>query len=96
MEDYLVAYNSNKLVIINPQGQVIVSEEGTVMQIHSWGKCVSIKKGNVSGVYYYDGTLLIPFEFHLIFIAIVDTTQFVFNIKDTPQSGWRPYCLPNH
>lgn len=96
VEGYLVAYNSSKLVIINPEGQVIVSEEGTVMQIYSWGKCISLKKGNVSGVYYYDGTLLVPFEYYLVFIAIVEANQFVFEIQDTPQSGWRPYSLTNH
>lgn len=94
VEDYLVAYNSKKLVIVNPESEIIVSEEGIVQQIRSWGKCIAFQKGNKVGVYHYDGTLLIPFVFHHIFI--VDADDFVFKVQDTPKSNWRDYTLPNH
>lgn len=94
IDNYLVAYNSQKLVIVNPESEILVSEEGIVQQIHSWGKCIAFQKGNKVGVYHYDGTLLIPFVFHHIFI--VDADDFVFKVQDTPKGNWRDYTLPNH
>lgn len=65
---FIIAYNSNHLVIINHDGDLLVSEEGTVFQVYNYGEYVSIRKNNVMGVYRYDGSLVLPFEFYTAFI----------------------------
>lgn len=90
IDGFLVAVSSNKLVIVNSEGNIILSEEGTLCQVYGYGKCVSIKKGHTVGVYQYDGTLLLPFgEFSLVFIS--DSNHF--EVKRTKQDVWTPYSI---
>lgn len=72
---FLVAYNSNHLIIIDPKGDLILSEEGTVCQVFNYGRYISIRKDNVMGVYRYDGKLVVPFEFYIV--AICDIDEFL-------------------
>lgn len=72
---FLVAYNSNHLIIIDPKGDLILSEEGTVCQVFNYGRYISIRKDNVMGVYRYDGKLVVPFEFYTV--AICDIDEFL-------------------
>lgn len=71
---FLVAYNSNHLVILDSKGDLILSEEGTIWQVFNHGEYISIRKGNVMGVFRYDGKLVVPFEFYSV--AICDTDEF--------------------
>lgn len=71
---YTVAWNLHHLVIISPTCDLLVSEEGTVWQVFNYGEYISIRKGNVMGVYRYDGELVIPFEFYSV--AICDKDEF--------------------
>lgn len=71
---FLVAYNSKHFVIIDPKGDLLVSEEGTVWQAFNNGEYTSIRKDGFMGVYHYDGTLVIPFEFHSV--GICDNDEF--------------------
>lgn len=73
---FLVAYNSKHFVIIDPKGNLLVSEEGTVWQVFNYGEYTSIRKNNVMGVYRYDGKLVIPFEFYSIAICYDDEGEF--------------------
>ncbi len=72
--DFLVAWNLKHLVIISSKGELILSEKGLVIQVFSYGKYISIRKGNVMGVYRYDGKLVVPFEFYCI--VICDSNEF--------------------
>lgn len=87
---FLIAYNSNHLVIINPRGDLILSEEGTVYQVCDDGKYISIRKDNVMGVYRYDGKLIVPFEFYATFI--VDGNEFL--VKKNKGDKFLPYKQP--
>jgi len=79
---YLIAYNSNHLVIISPDGDLLVSEEGTVWQVYNYGEYVSIRRNNVMGVYLYDGSLVVPFEFYAVFIWFEKEFQVMKNKGD--------------
>lgn len=86
---FLVSYNSNHLVIIDSKGNLILSEEGTVWQVFNYGEYISIRKGNVMGVYRYDGILVVPFEFYIIFISDIDEFLVKKN-KDDEFSLYKP------
>lgn len=68
---FFIAYNSNHLVIIDSKGNLILSEKGTICQVF-YSRYISIRKGNVMGVYRYDGKLVVPFEFYTVVICDID------------------------
>lgn len=91
IEGFLVAVNKNKLVIVNPNKEIVVSEKGLIIQVAGWGKCISIRKNNVEGIYHYDGTLLVPFEFYRVFIE--DADNFIFSVKRNKEDALEPYII---
>ena len=69
IENYLVILNSSNtlLIIINPLGDIVLSKNNiTVMQVRS--NYISVKENNFVGVYKYDGSIVVPFEYKFIFI----------------------------
>lgn len=91
VKNFRVAYNSNKLVIVDSEGNIIVSEEGNVEQVSGYGKCISFRKNNLVGVYHYDGSIIVPFEFHFVFI--VDPDDLIFEIQKNKGEPWEQYEL---
>ena len=79
IDGFKVAYTSSKLMIIDSEGNIIVSEEGLIAQDAGNGKCIALRKGNFMGVYHYDGTLLVPFEFHLV--SICNPDKLIFKVQ---------------
>ena len=69
IENYLVILNTSNtlLIIINPLGDIVLSKNDiTVMQVR--GNYISVKENDVVGVYKYDGSIVVPFEYKFIFI----------------------------
>lgn len=80
---FIIAYNSNHLVIISPNGDLLVSEEGTVWQAYNYGEYISIQKDDdVMGAYRYDGLLVVPFEFYAVFISFEKKFEVMKNKGD--------------
>ena len=65
---FLIAYNPNKLVIVNSEGKVIVSEDCVLHQVFNYGEYISLRKNNTMGVYRYDGSIAVPFEYYSVSI----------------------------
>lgn len=84
---FIIAYNSNHLVIISPNGNLLVSEEGTVWQAYNYGEYISIRRNNVMRVYRYDGSLVVPFEFWTVYIR--DTGRY--DIQKFKGDNFVPY-----
>ena len=91
IKGFLVAVNKNKLVIINPNGEIVVSEDGLLLQDAEGGKCISMRKDGVEGIYHYDGTLLVPFEFYRVFIE--DADDLCFHVKKNKGDSLEPYTV---
>jgi len=69
-EGFKVAHSSDCLTIVSPKGEILVSEKDILIcQIYYYGKYISLRKNNVMGVYRYDGTIIVPFEFYMTFIS---------------------------
>lgn len=69
IENYLIILNTSNtlLIIVNPLGEIVLSKNNIiVMQFR--GNYISVKENDVVGVYKYDGSIVVPFEFEFIFI----------------------------
>jgi len=82
---YLIAYNSSHLVIFSPTGDLILSEEGDVFQVN-YG-CIAFQKDNVMGIYRYDGSIAVPFNFFSTYI----TDEETFAIQKHEGDDYIPY-----
>ena len=93
---YITAFNSKKLLIFNPYGEIIVSEEGSVYQINEAGKCLSFQRKATEkmGVYSFKGNILIPFDYDLIFIKFNEKPRFEVK-KNYYDGGWEVYNVDN-
>ena len=87
---------SKKLLIFNPYGEIIVSEEGSVYQINEAGKCLSFQREATEkmGVYSFKGNILIPFNYDLIFIKFSEKPRFEVK-KNYYDGGWEVYNVDN-
>ena len=87
---YMIAYNHDKLVIVDSEGEKKVEEEGIVEQVAGFGKCISIKKPDGKmGVFLYDGTILVPFNYSSVFIS--DADNFEFDVKEQESDSWKRF-----
>ena len=67
---FIIAHSPDCLTIVNPNGEIIVSEKDVfVCQVFNHGEYISLRKNNVMGIYLYDGTIVVPFEFYMTFIS---------------------------
>ena len=89
IDGFKVAYNSSKLMIVDSEGNILLSEEGLIAQDAGNGKCIALRKGNLMGVYHYDGTLLVPFEFYLV--SICNPDKLIFKVQKNKGDAWELY-----
>lgn len=86
-EGFKIAHNPDCLTIVNPSGEVIVSEKDVIVcQVYYYGEYISLRKNNVMGVYRYDGTIVVPFEFYMTFI-----TDKGIEVKRNEDDSWEHY-----
>lgn len=85
-DDFVIAYNSNKLVIINPNGEVIFSKFGKVGSQPRCGKYIVMEDVNKQlGILKYDGSTFLPFEFYAIVVSFKDD---IVSVKREKNSEW--------
>lgn len=69
-EHSLIIQTTNKLIIIDFEKYTIISRNGTILQFYSYVKYSIIRnQNNLCSVLRYDGFIVVPFEFHTIFIC---------------------------
>ena len=86
-KEHLIAYDWKHLAIVSPSGDLLLFEEGIILQV-SCGY-VTMRKGNVMGVFRYDGALVVPFEFYSAFIC--DSERI--DVKVNSDSEYTPLFL---
>lgn len=87
-DNFIIAYNCRKLVIVNCNDDTVFSKNGQVMQVYNDGKYISLRDtNNRMGVLRYDSTIVVPFNFYQTFIS-----NDGFEVKETSNSGWEFYC----
>ena len=86
-KDFKIAHSPDCLTIINNKGEIIVSEKNViVIQVFNYGEYISLRKNNFMGVYRYDGTLVVPFEFYMTFI-----TDKGIEVQKNEDDSWEHY-----
>lgn len=84
---FIVAHSPDCLTIVNPNGEIIVSEKDVfVCQVFNHGEYISLRKNNVMGIYLYDGTIVVPFEFYMTFI-----TDKGIEVQKNEGDSWKYY-----
>lgn len=72
---YLIAYDSDLIVFIHPNGHVVSSMTANiiVVQVFNYGEYISLKAStplyDAMGVFHYDGEIVVPFQYDYIFIS---------------------------
>lgn len=86
-ENFIIAYNSGKLVIVNCDEGTIFSKKGIVMQVYNEGQYIALRDINgYMGVIRYDYATVVPFEFYAT--LILDNG---IEILRTSNSNWEHY-----
>lgn len=86
-ENFIIAYNFNKLVIVDCNEGIIFSKKGLVMQVYSNGQYIALRDiHGYMGVIRYDCTTVVPFKFYVAFIS-----DDGFEVLKTSNSNWEYY-----
>lgn len=74
-QNYLIAFNSNLIFFIDPNGRILNSLNGniSVIQVFNSGEYISLKIStptrNTMGVFRYNGEIVVPFEYDSVFLS---------------------------
>ena len=87
--NFIIAYNCKKLVIVNCNDDTVFSKNGQVMQVYNDGQYISLRDThNHMGVLLYDSTIVVPFNFYQTLISSEG-----FEVRETSSSNWFYYDI---
>lgn len=87
--NFIIAYNCKKLVIVNCNDDTVFSKNGQVLQVYNGGEYISLlDTHNRMGVLRYDSTIVVPFNFYQTLISSEG-----FEVRETSDSKWCYYDI---